>query len=71
MTLFGTTLGGQELFALISLLTLLVFWLFVFQRQRNYVRWFKQWEAGRRARRPDGGDGDTAPPSGRPRGPWG
>ncbi|WP_339913006.1 hypothetical protein [uncultured Brevundimonas sp.] len=70
MTLFGTTLGGQELFALISLLTVLVFWLFVFQRQRNYVRWFRQWEAERRARRPGGDDGDTTT-SDRPRGPWG
>ena len=29
MTVFGRTLDGQELFALASLLTLLVFWLFV------------------------------------------
>lgn len=70
MTVFGRTLDGQELFALASLLTLLVFWFFVLRRERDYGRWFKQWEANRRAQR-QGQDGNTAGPRGKPRGPWG
>ncbi|WP_417230755.1 hypothetical protein [Brevundimonas sp.] len=70
MTVFGRTLDGQELFALASLLTLLAFWLFVLPRERNYARWFKQWEAARRAQRL-GRDGDTTEPRRHPRGPWG
>ena len=70
MTIFGRTLDGQELFALASLLTLLVFWLFVLPRERNYARWFKQWEAGRRARHL-GQDGDSPGADRKPRGPWG
>lgn len=70
MTVFGRTLDGQELFALASLLTLLGFWLFVLPRERNYARWFKQWEAGRRAQRL-GQDGESSGPDGKPRGPWG
>lgn len=70
MTVFGRTLDGQELFALASLLTLLVFWLFVLPRERNYARWFKQWEAGRRAQRLGQG-GESSGTDGKPRGPWG
>ncbi|MFT4912402.1 MAG: hypothetical protein ACI9YM_000977 [Brevundimonas sp.] len=70
MTVFGQTLDGQALFALASLLALLVFWLFVLPRERNYARWFKAWEAGRRAQRLGQG-GDAPRPGGRPRGPWG
>lgn len=70
MTVFGRTLDGQELFALASLLTLLVFWLFVLPRERNYARWFKQWEANRRAQRL-GQDGESSGTDGKPRGPWG
>jgi len=70
MTVFGRTLDGQELFALASLLTLLGFWLFVLPRERNYARWFKQWEAGRRAQRL-GQDGESPRTDGKPRGPWG
>tara|TARA_R110000787_G_scaffold23970_2_gene68368 strand:- start:228 stop:440 length:213 start_codon:yes stop_codon:yes gene_type:complete len=70
MTIFGRTLDGQELFALASLLTLLVFWLFVLPRERNYARWFKRWESGRRAQRL-GQDGGSTGRGGKPRGPWG
>ncbi|WP_339931766.1 hypothetical protein [uncultured Brevundimonas sp.] len=70
MTVFGQTLGGQELFALASLLTLLVFWLFVLPREHAYGRWFKRWEAERRARRL-GQEEEPTSPTGKPRGPWG
>lgn len=72
MTLFGQTFDGQQLFGIVSLLTVLVFWIFVLGRERNYARWFRQWEADRKARR----DAEIAaergeqPPS-EPRGPWG
>jgi hypothetical protein len=70
MTVFGQTFDGQALFALVSLLALLVFWLFVLPREHAYGRWFKRWEAERRARRLGQDDGPIAP-GGRPRGPWG
>jgi hypothetical protein len=71
MTFFGRTFDGRELFALVSLLTVLAFWLFVLPRERDYARRFKQWEAGRRARRLAQESGGSASPDGRPRGPWG
>ena len=70
MTLFGTTFDTQAIVSLIGLLTLLVFWLVVLKRERNYLTWFRQWEADRKARRDaeqaaERGDG---PDRG---GPWG
>lgn len=71
MTLFGQTLDGQQLFGLISLLTMLAFWFFVLGRERGYAKWFRQWEADRKARK-DAETGGSVPPSHRdPRGPWG
>ena len=72
MTLFGTTLDAQQIAGLVSLLVLLAFWLVVLGRERAYARWFKQWEADRKARR----DAELAneagvPPPGDPKGPWG
>lgn len=69
MTVFGQTFDGQQLFALVSLLALLVFWLCVLPRERNYARWFKQWEADRRAQRLGQDTGTRL--DGRRRGPWG
>ena len=68
MTLFGQTLDTQQLFALVLLSASLVYWLFVMRGARNYRRWFKQWEADRKARREaqqraEGGGGSG--------GPWG
>lgn len=77
MTLFGQTIDGQQLFGLISLLTVLVFWIFVLRRERGYARWFRQWEADRKARRDaeiraEGGTPNARRPDGGPkRGPWG
>ena len=49
MTLFGQTLDGQQLFGLISLLTLLAFWIVVWRRDRQATRWFREWAERRRA----------------------
>ncbi len=75
MTLFGQTLDGQQLFGLVSLLTVLVFWIAVLGRERGYRRWFQQWEAGRKSRRDaelaaERGD-QPPPPSAGTGGPWG
>ena len=51
MTLFGQTLDGEQVFGLISLLCMLGLWLVVLKRERGYARWFRQWEADRKARR--------------------
>ena len=75
MTLFGTTLDAQQIAGLVGLLAALAFWLVVLKRERGYSAWFKQWEAGRKARR-DAEQGvahgdDPPPPSDGRRGPWG
>lgn len=68
MTLFGQTLDGQQLFGLISLLTLLAFWMLVWRRERQATRWFRDWEARRRERR----QAEERAEGGGPRGgPWG
>ena len=70
MTLFGQTLDGQQLFGVISLLAVLLLWIAVWRGERRSVRWFREWEAQRRARRQaeerrNGTTGES------PRGPWG
>lgn len=42
MTLFGTTLDGQQLMSLVSLLLVLVFWIMVMKRQRQGDRALKR-----------------------------
>jgi hypothetical protein len=70
LTLFGRTLEGQEIATLVFMLLALVFWIIVWRGERRDARWFKAWNAGRKARRDaeaaarKGGSGD-------PRGPWG
>ena len=72
MTLFGTTLDAGQIAGLVSLLLLLAFWLVVLGRERQYARWFKQWEADCRARREAEQARDAgAPPSDDSKGPWG
>jgi hypothetical protein len=74
MTVFGATLETGQIAALVGLLATLALWLIVLGRERGYARWFRQWEADRKARL-DAEKGVT-PPSpvdkdqGR-RGPWG
>lgn len=76
MTLFGRTLDGTEIASLVSLLLVLVLWIGAWRGNRDWTRWFRQWEADRKERRDaerlteEGGD-PTRPPSGAPRGPWG
>lgn len=71
MTLFGRTLGGEEIASLAFLLMALVLWLIVWRRDRDWTHWFRRWEADRKARREAQQGGDPPPPSGAPRGPWG
>ena len=72
MTLFGQTIDGQQLFGVISLLSVLALWLVVLGRQRGYARWFRQWEADRKARRDmESGRHGDAPRKGHKTGPWG
>lgn len=71
MTLFGTTLDGAQVASLVALLATLGLWLVVLGRERGYARWFRSWEADRKARH-DVQKGTTSPSEDRPRtGPWG
>lgn len=72
MTLFGTTLEPMQVFGLISLLLMLVLWVMAYKGERNYARWFRSWEAGRKARRDAelAATRGDAPPTEK-RGPWG
>ena len=70
MTLFGTTLDGAQIAGLVGLLATLALWLVVLGRERGYAKWFRQWEADRKARL-DAENGVTAPEKRDPTGPWG
>lgn len=73
MTLFGTTFDAAQIASLVGLLMVLVLWIMALRGQTSYARWFRQWEAGRKARR-DAELGVTPKDpssSDRPRGPWG
>ena len=70
MTLFGQTFDTQQVFALVLLCASLIYWVFVMRGERSYHRWFKRWEADRKARREaqeraEGGGGGGSD------GPWG
>ena len=73
MTLFGTTLDAGQISGLAFLLCALVLWIAALGRERGYARWFKTWEAERKARR----DTELGVPPPTPRsdapkkGPWG
>lgn len=75
MTLFGQTLQGPEIAALVSLLLVLVLWTMRLKGDREWVRWFRQWEAERKARREAeiaSGNGEAGSSErSEPRGPWG
>lgn len=70
MTLFGQTLDGQQLFGLISLLTLLAFWVVVWRRERQSTRWFRAWTTRRQAEHKARSAGQDDGPSSHG-GPWG
>jgi predicted PurR-regulated permease PerM len=75
LTLFGHTFDGVQIASLVSLLLVLVLWIMRFKGERDWARWFRQWEADRKARRDaeiaaENGDTPESGPRG-PRGPWG
>ncbi len=70
MTVFGTTLDGAQIAALVGLLATLALWLIVLGRERGYAKWFRQWEADRKARL-DAQNGATPEQKRDPTGPWG
>ena len=66
-------LEPQQTFQLISLLAVLALFSFSLRDKMNYARWFKKWEADRKARRDaelaaERGETNEAPEK---RGPWG
>jgi len=71
LNLFGKALGPEELTSLAFMLALLAFWSVVLVRERRAERWFKSWEAGRKARRDAEIAAEGGPPRGEPKGPWG
>lgn len=74
MTLFGRTLDPQEIGGLIFMLMALVLWGMSLRHEMAWKRWFRNWEAERKARREAElalENGEGAPPSDTPRGPWG
>jgi hypothetical protein len=76
LTLFGRTLDGQEIAALVSLLLMLVLWIIVWRDNRRETNWLKAWNEARKARRDaeiaaEGGTADPASEKREPRGPWG
>ncbi|HEX8470082.1 MAG TPA: hypothetical protein VF633_03125 [Brevundimonas sp.] len=67
MTLFGTTLGTEQIVGLIGLLVLLVFWVVALRNEQGALFHLRRWEADRKARREaelmrENG-GPVAPPS--------
>lgn len=71
MTIFGTTLDGGQIASVVLLLATLALWVGAFGQERNYSRWFKEWEAGRKARH-EAQNGGTSKSPDKPRtGPWG
>jgi hypothetical protein len=51
MNVFGTTLDGAAIASLFGLLATLFLWVFVLRGERSQIRWFRDWEAARKARR--------------------
>jgi hypothetical protein len=73
MTLFGRTLGPEEIGALIFLLMSLVLWTMSLRGEMAWKRWFRSWEAERTARREaelEQEGGGPSHSSDTPRGPW-
>lgn len=51
MNVFGVTLDGAAIASLCGLLATLFLWIFVLRGERSQIRWFRDWEAARKARR--------------------
>jgi hypothetical protein len=74
LTVFGKTVGPEEISALAGVLVLLALWLVVLRNERLNLAAFRKWEADRKARRDAEiarENGEDAPPPGPKRGPWG
>jgi hypothetical protein len=76
LTLFGRTLGTEEIASLVFMLLALVIWVAAWRGERDWSRGFRRWEGERRARRQAElsaeHEGQAPPPaSDGPRGPWG
>lgn len=69
MNLFGHELDAQAIAGLVAMIATLVLWVGVLVGQRREVRWFKAWEARRRAEREDGRPAEKPRREGQ--GPWG
>ncbi|RZJ18992.1 MAG: hypothetical protein EON91_02930 [Brevundimonas sp.] len=69
MILFGQTFDGVQIAALAGLLATLVLWLGALRNERAHIRWFRRWEADRKARRDAEIAADDATRPGK--GPWG
>ncbi|MFN3560014.1 MAG: hypothetical protein ACK4UQ_12100 [Brevundimonas sp.] len=72
MTLFGRTLGAEEISTLVFMLMALVLWTMSLRGEMAWKRWFRTWEADRKARREAEleREGHGGPSSDGPRGPW-
>lgn len=70
MTLFGRTLGAEEIASLVFMSMTLVLWLFAFRGERRWARWFNHREAERKALREAAGKAETPRDPETPRGPW-
>lgn len=69
MTLFGRTLGAEEIASLVFMSMTLVLWLFAFRGERRWARWFNQREAERKVAREAAEKQQPVDPN-TPRGPW-
>ncbi len=76
MTLFGRTLGVEEIASLVFMLMALTIWIAAWRGERDWGRWFRRWEADKKSRREaelaTEETGERPPSSSSaPRGPWG
>jgi hypothetical protein len=67
MTLFGRTLGPQEIASLVFMLGVLALWLMTLKHEIDWRRWLRR----NRSETPPAAKPDPAPGEDRARGPWG
>ena len=73
MTLFGRTLGPEEIASLVFMLATLALWLFVLRGERDWRHWIRGRDADKPRREAEiaADRRSDDPPSGPVRGPWG
>jgi hypothetical protein len=65
-------LEPQQIFQLVSLLAVLILFSVSLRGQMNYARWFRKWEADRKARRDAELEAEARERGDQPpKGPWG